>query len=86
MYYFYCHPLSGNRNVSLCCEIFETNTNTLKGWIFKGQIIIKWLPLVKYLVVSDIITLIPVNKRQKLNWLDRLIDDQIAKITKDCTG
>ena len=38
-----------------------------------------FLPLVKYLVVSDIISIIPVNKRQKLNWLDRLIDNQISK-------
>ena len=31
------------------------------------------------LVVSNIIAVIPVNKRQTLNWLDCLTDDQIAK-------
>ena len=31
------------------------------------------------LAVSNIIAIIPVNKRQKLNWLDCLTDDQIAK-------
>ena len=39
----------------------------------------KWLPLVKYLVVWNIIAIIPVNKRQKLNWLDCLTEDEIAK-------
>ena len=33
----------------------------------------------KYLVVLDIIAIIPVNKRQKLNWLDNLTDDQTVK-------
>ena len=46
----------------------------------------KCLPLVKYLVVSDFIAIIPVKKKQKLNWLDCLTDNQIAKITKGCTG
>ena len=77
--YFYYHPLLGNGNVSMCCEIFDTNINNLNVWIFKGEIIMKWLPLVKYFVVSDIIAIIPMNKRQKLNWLDRLKYDQIAK-------
>ena len=39
----------------------------------------KWFTLVKYLVVSDIIAIIPVNKRQKMNWLDCLTANQIAK-------
>ena len=67
MCYFYYHPLLGNGNISLCCEIFDTNISTLNGWIFKGQMIMKWLPLVEDLVVSDIIAIIPVNKRKKLN-------------------
>ena len=63
----------------MCCEIFDTNINTLKGWIFKIQMIMKWLPLVEYLVVSDIIAIIPFNKRQKFNRIDHLTDDQITK-------
>ena len=39
----------------------------------------KWLPLVKYLVVSDIISIIPINNRQKLNLLDHLTYGQIVK-------
>ena len=39
----------------------------------------KWLPLVKYLVVLDIISIIPINNRQKLNLLDHLTYGQIVK-------
>ena len=40
----------------------------------------KRLTFVKDLVVSDIIAIIPVNKRPKLNCLDCLTHDQIAEI------
>ena len=64
--YFYYHPLIGIWSVSLCCEIYDTNIKKLKGWLYKYQMIMKWLPLVKGLVVSYIITIIPVSNRKKI--------------------
>ena len=56
----------------LCCEIFDINIKALKGWIFKGQMIMRWFTLVIDLVVSDIIAIINSNKRQK--QLDRFLN------------
>ena len=44
-----------------------------------GKMIMMWLPLVKYLVVSNIIAIIPVNKRKKFKWINRLTDNKITK-------
>ena len=66
VYYVYYCPLLDNGNILLLGEIFDTNTNTLKGWIFKGQMIMKLLSLEKYLVVLDNISIIPVNKKEKI--------------------
>jgi hypothetical protein len=53
--YAFLHPMIGRKNYQLVCEAFRVNLNTLRGWITKSDMRLRWIPKVEKLRVKDIL-------------------------------
>ena len=68
--FFYLHPFMGYQNLDVTASVFKVNRGTLKGWLAKRDMILRWLPIVEKLDGLSVKQAIPQKFAHKFNAPD----------------
>lgn len=57
----YLHPRIGHKNYHLTSELCRISANTLRGWMSKGFLMAKWVPIVESMTAKDVGKILNLN-------------------------
>ena len=78
--FFYLHPFMGSQNLDVTASIFTANRTTLKGWLSKKDMLLRWLPIVEKLDGVSVKNAIPKKFVHRFNAPDSRYSSKYVKL------